>query len=241
MKYRYLIAEIEQIFNDAWEHIDKNARQTQTEDNNKAKRVISVLESKQIHNGEITVIGTIVSISEMYVLEFDDPNNMAQPEHKNARSIQLEDTETLNEKERLDVVLYDDKIWDVIAGEVVTVTGNMRIQSKKENGKGKKKINVLHATSIEHINRKEIVISDEDIKNIQEFAEKPDVIRRLVAMFAPNIVGHDDKKLGLLRSIVGGVDHGRKGGGLIDTLLVGDPGTAKSKLAREATKDKAKF
>ena len=57
-------------------------------------------------------------------------------------------------------------------------------------------------------------------------------------MFAPNIIGHSDKKLGLLRSLVGGsLDHGDDNGrrGRIHTLLVGDPGLAKSVLAREAT------
>ena len=49
-------------------------------------------------------------------------------------------------------------------------------------------------------------------------------------MFAPNVIGHNDKKLGLLRSLVGGcADHGNDNGrrGRINTLLVGDPGTAK--------------
>ena len=63
-------------------------------------------------------------------------------------------------------------------------------------------------------------------------------IDRVVAMFAPNVIGHNDKKLGLLRSIVGarsdqGTDNGRPG--RINTLLVGEPGTAKSTLAREAS------
>ena len=55
-------------------------------------------------------------------------------------------------------------------------------------------------------------------------------------MFAPNIIGHNDKKLGLLRSLVGGsLDYGDENGrrGRIHTMLVGDPGLAKSLLARE--------
>jgi DNA replicative helicase MCM subunit Mcm2 (Cdc46/Mcm family) len=64
-------------------------------------------------------------------------------------------------------------------------------------------------------------------------------VDRLVAMFAPNVIGYNDKKQGLLRSLVGGCanngnDNGRRG--RINTLLVGDPGTAKSLLAREATR-----
>jgi replicative DNA helicase Mcm len=71
-------------------------------------------------------------------------------------------------------------------------------------------------------------------------------IDRIVSMFAPNVIGHNTTKLGILRSIVGGVDNsiekrqkrkednGRRG--RIHTLLVGDPGTAKSILGRESTK-----
>lgn len=58
-------------------------------------------------------------------------------------------------------------------------------------------------------------------------------------MFAPNVIGHNDARLGLLRSLVGGrSDHGDDNGrrGRLNTLLVGDPGTAKSILARESTK-----
>jgi hypothetical protein len=43
----------------------------------------------------------------MYVLELNSCENII---HKNAKSIQLEDTETLDDNESLDVVLYDDVI-----------------------------------------------------------------------------------------------------------------------------------
>ena len=60
-------------------------------------------------------------------------------------------------------------------------------------------------------------------------------IDRLVAMFAPNAIGHNDVKLGVLRSLVGGRsdDNGRRG--RIPTLLIGDKVTAKSLIAREST------
>ena len=54
-------------------------------------------------------------------------------------------------------------------------------------------------------------------------------------MFAPNVYGHADKKMGIIRSIVGGkkaengVQNGRRG--RIHTLLIGDPGTAKTALS----------
>lgn len=186
----------------------------------------TVLEVKRIHEGEVTVLGTIVSASEMYVVE-DGPL-----EYRDAKAIQLEDTERPDENERLDVVLYDDMISNVLAGEVVEITGVNRIESKR-GSKSKKKTTVLHADSIKYLNRKELVITDTDINNFQKFAKFPKLIERLVSMFAPNIIEHNDAKLGILRSVVGGIERG-KIRGRINTFMVGDPGTAKSTLAREA-------
>ena len=64
-------------------------------------------------------------------------------------------------------------------------------------------------------------------------------IDRLVASFAPNVIGWPEAKLGLLRSIVGGRNRGEGAlSGKIHTFFVGDPGTAKSKLANEGMKIK---
>lgn len=201
------------------------------------QKSISVLAAKRLHVGQISVIGTIVSVSDMYILEIMNTEKTVL-EYKNAKSIQLEDTEKLDDNERLDVVLYDDMIGNVVAGETVEISGNMRIEDKKNTGKSKKKYSVLHATSIIYLNRKEVLVTDKDIKSFQKFASLPQLLDRLTAMFAPNIIGHHDVKRGLLRSIVGGVDRGKKGGGRIDTLEVGDPGTAKSKLGTEAAEIK---
>jgi MCM P-loop domain/MCM AAA-lid domain len=201
------------------------------------EKPVSVLKAKRFHDGLVTVLGTIVSVSEMYVLEVV---NAGKAVFKHAKSIQLEDTETLDENERLDVILYDDMVNKVIAGETVYVTGNMRVEDKKGGGnsKSKKKITVLHATSIKYLHRKEVLVTERDIETFHKFISYPKPIERLTAMFAPNIIGHDEVKRGLLRSIVGGVERGKKGGGRVDTLMVGDPGTAKSKLGTEASEIK---
>lgn len=61
-------------------------------------------------------------------------------------------------------------------------------------------------------------------------------VDRLVAAFAPNVVGHKVPKRGLLRSIVGGVSRGPgRLSGKIHTFMVGEKGTAKSKLGEETT------
>lgn len=190
----------------------------------------SVLEAKRIHEGQVNVVGTIVSVSEMYVVE---QSYSGSDVYRDAKSIQLEDIEKPEDNERLDVILYDDMINDVSAGEVVEIAGDIHIENKKENSKSKKKVNVLHAESIKYLYRKELVITPDDVTAFEKFAKFPNVIDRLVSMIAPNVYGHETAKLGILRSIVGGIEkYGRRG--RINTLLVGDPGTAKSKLARES-------
>lgn len=227
-------SELIQIFNDAWnERVVNIAGPTSSAlENPTSDKVLSVLEAKRLQGGKPTVIGTIVSVSDMYKLEQQN-DTKATIEYRNAKSIQLEDTEKLDENERLDVVLYDKMIDNVVAGETVKIVGNMRIEDKKANGKSKKKYNVLHAESIEYLNRKEILVTDKDIESFEKFISYPQLLERVVSMFAPNIIGHYDVKRGLLRAVVGGVNRGKKGGGRIDTLEVGDPGTAKSKLGIE--------
>ena len=183
----------------------------------------TVLEAKRIHEGEVTVLGTIVSASEMYVVEETDSGSIT---YKDAKSIQLEDTERPDENERLDVVLYDDDITNVLAGEVVVVKGVNKVENKR-GSKTRKKTTVLHAEFIKYLHRKELVITDIDIQSFKEFAKLPNLVERLVSMYAPNIIGHNYAKLGALRSVVGGVEHG-KIRGRINTFMVGDPGTAKS-------------
>jgi DNA replicative helicase MCM subunit Mcm2 (Cdc46/Mcm family) len=54
-------------------------------------------------------------------------------------------------------------------------------------------------------------------------------------MFAPQVIGHDDVKRGLLRSAVGGVESENQRG-RIHTLTAGPPGEAKTMLVKEIVK-----
>ena len=172
----------------------------------------------------------------MYVIEVVSQENEIL--YKDAKSIQLEDIEKLDENERLDVILFDDDITNVNAGEIVEITGNVVLVTKNRKKPSIKTVGV-NATSIKYVNRKELVITQKNIATFEKFCkmENHSLIPRLVAMFAPNVIGHDDVKLGVLRSIVGGDDHGQRGGGRVNTFLVGDPGTAKSDYWSRGHKD----
>ena len=107
---------------------DNKKTESRTRSTTASTEVKSVLEAKRIHSGNIAVLGKIVTVSEMYVIETVlPPNDLV---HKDAKFIQLEDIEKLDENERLDVILYDDMIENVVAGEVVVVSGNIHLKRK---------------------------------------------------------------------------------------------------------------
>jgi replicative DNA helicase Mcm len=159
-------------------------------------------------------------------------------------SVQIVDTDKTDNYNALEVMLYDEASRNIIAGEVVTITGNIHIQRKCDRGNTKRLVNVLHGNCIIYKNKEETKLTNKDIELIlrhKNMIERHGLnyIDVIVSMFAPNIIGYNDKKLGLLRSLVGGLtnhgdDNGRRG--RIHTMLVGDPGLAKSVLSKEATK-----
>jgi len=190
-------------------------------------------------------------------------------EYQNAKIIQLDDIDTIEEKfDRLDVILYDDASKYIIDGEIVEIEGDLRTQKligSRNSSRGSKMTNVLHSNKrIIYKNRKKIDIFEKDVKifynwkRICQDAYKKEIElvnkckrcaqtiipmtfeQRITAMFAPNVYGHADKKMGILRSIVGGsktkngTENGRRG--RIHTLMIGDPGTAKTSLAAESIK-----
>ena len=300
----------ENIFNKT---LGDNRKSNKIKIYNQKQKAKSVFEAKRIHSGNITVLGTIVSLSDLYVVVsktkwhcdndycnfngemshnpplslpmtgFDstDEKPTLCPKckftgfsvtltHRDAKFVQLEDTEKTDENERLDVIAYDNLTTGLVAGEVVEMTGSIRVQRKAENSKSKKLVNVLHAKSIDYVNRVNVTVTNNDIKNFfkwkdicertcqrelnavnryKQYPQCPECCKwadkiipmtfrdRLVAMFAPDVIGQEEAKLGILRSAVGGIeDDGRRG--RINTLLVGDPGTAKSKIIRAATEIK---
>jgi replicative DNA helicase Mcm len=88
--------------------------------------------------------------------------------------------------------------------------------------------------NFEILNRVDMKITEEEKAKIKEIAAGPDpLFNAIVPSMAPRIVGMNDVKAGLACILVGGVDS--EGAGLRGRshgLLVGDPGTAKTKLQK---------
>ena len=78
--------------------------------------------------------------------------------------------------------------------------------------------------------------SDDEIRQIEEIAKSGEAVEKVIRSIAPTVYGHDIIKKTLALQLFGGVSKEMPDGshvrGDIHTLLVGDPGTAKSQMLR---------
>jgi DNA replication licensing factor MCM7 len=128
-------------------------------------------------------------------------------------------------------------------GDIVQVTG-IHMPTPFTGFQGMR-AGLIHDTYIEvfEVKRekksyKEYSITEEMLQQIEEESKKHqfDMYERLAKSIGPEIYGHLDIKKSLLLSMVGGVTKEMKDGmkirGNINTLLMGDPGVAKSQMLK---------
>ncbi len=149
----------------------------------------------------------------------------------NALQIELQDLDTFSDLERLPVILFDDDTTNVSTGEQVVVTGS--IQKIRRNDR---LLPFLFASSIRYHNRKELIITPQDVEEIKNFANgKGNVIDLLVSKFAPSVIGYEHVKKGLLLCAANSGKDSISRRLRINALLVGETGLDKSALLRAET------
>ena len=138
----------------------------------------------------------------------------------------------------LDIRLEEDLVDVARPGDRVGITAIVRAEKQSAGERGKlRTFNMyLDANFVDIVGKEtEVVeITPEDEKKILEAAQDPWVHRKLVMSLAPSIYGYEDVKEGILYALFGGTAKQLPDGvnirGDQNTLLIGDPGTAKSQL-----------
>lgn len=145
--------------------------------------------------------------------------------------------------ERIEVILDDDLTGKITPGDKIIVTGiltpSMRRTAQKPQTIFRTYIKAIHATVDNENKFENITFTEKEIKQFETLAMEPNIYDMLTRSLAPEIYGHEPIKMTIIHQLFGGVRKKTPGTGMtirgdIHVLLVGDPGTAKSQLLRQA-------
>jgi replicative DNA helicase Mcm len=141
------------------------------------------------------------------------------------------------EPQRLVAYVEDDITGDISPGDRVILNGVLRSQQRSQYRVKSTLFDInLEINSIEPEQKvfEEIDINEDDVKEMEEVAKDPDIMRNIVASISPSIYGMQMEKEALSLQLFGGVPKempdGTKTRGDIHILMVGDPGTGKSQM-----------
>ncbi|XP_057283469.1 DNA replication licensing factor MCM3 [Pezoporus wallicus] len=140
----------------------------------------------------------------------------------------------------VDVVLDDDLVDKVKAGDRIQVVGTYRCLPGKKGGYTSGTFRtILIACHLKQMNKDvRPLYSAADVAKIKRFSKShsKDIFNQLAKSLAPSIHGHEYIKKALLCMLLGGVEkvleNGSRIRGDINILLIGDPSVAKSQLLR---------
>ena len=134
----------------------------------------------------------------------------------------------------IDVDLEDDATGAVTAGDHVTTTGVLHIE-QQTSGNEKTPIFDIYmdgrSVEIEDEEFDDMDITDEDVAEIVELSNDPEIYQKMVDSVAPSIYGYEEEKLAMILQLFSGVTKhlpdGSRIRGDLHMLLIGDPGTGK--------------
>lgn len=145
---------------------------------------------------------------------------------------------------KIELMVEDDLVNILLPGESYEITGVMRLRPPaKQKGGASSGVytRYLDVISIKGMKKdfEEISISQEEQQKIIEMSKDPKIYERLTAAVAPGIYGHNEMKLATVLQMFGGTRNKTMPGGAkirddIHLLLIGDPGSAKTRLLKYA-------
>ncbi len=139
--------------------------------------------------------------------------------------------------ERINIHLEDDLVGEIAPGDRVIVNGILYSMQRRRGTFRLTSFNkTMNAISVEsqEMAFEEVEVTEEDEKEILKISQDPDIYNKMVKSIAPTIFGMDVEKEAMVLQLFGGLSKEMPDGtyirGDIHTLLVGDPGTAKSQM-----------
>lgn len=146
---------------------------------------------------------------------------------------------------QLEVWLEDDLVNTVIPGDRIEITGILRIKPRR-TAKGKEDrllyTMLFDAISIQHKQKEfaELEISQDEEETIKALGKDPYIFDKVAKSIAPSIFGYEEIKKALTLALFGGTTDKRLIDGAairgdIHMLLIGDPGSAKTRLLQAVT------
>ncbi len=147
---------------------------------------------------------------------------------------------------QLEVWISDDLVNTVIPGDIISITGILRIRPRRnQRGKLDKSLYTMFLEAVSIIPKQkefaDINISDEEERQIRELAKDPEIFEKIASSIAPSIYGHEEIKRAVTLQLFGGTMGKRLvDGGIIRSdmhiMLIGDPGSAKTRILQSVSR-----
>jgi replicative DNA helicase Mcm len=147
---------------------------------------------------------------------------------------------------QLEVWMEDDLVNTVIPGDIIELTGILRIRPRRNHrGKVEKSIYTMFLDTVSIIPKQkefaELQINEEEERQIMELAKDQKIFERISKSIATSIYGHDEIKQAVALQLFGGTPGKRLvDGGIIRSdmhiLLIGDPGSAKTRILQSVSR-----
>jgi replicative DNA helicase Mcm len=188
--------------------------------NNEETRAPFICQDCQRH--EFTLVGNKCTFVDWRKVQLQEP---------------LEKTEDSSNPPRITAWVEGDETADLKIGETYKVFGVLETRmKKKESAVFSKILRINHIEPVEK--QEEMEITEEEMTKITTIAAHPELYDSIIPdSWSPSVYGYKNAKIGAFLNVVGGNDSinptdNSKNRASIHVLYIGEPGTAKSKLAK---------